>query len=236
VTSEAIFAGRMVQPVLRNDLKAAPVLDPPLTYRAFFAFYIPLVFTSLLGLIAQPIGSAAISRMPEALSSLAVWPVVTGLIFMVRSLGIAFNEVVVALLDEPEARPALRRFTAILIGGTTTVLFVLAATPLSRLWFQGVSALPPDLGNLARAALWLALPMPALSTLQSWYQGQLLHSRRTRGITESVVVFLLVSASVLVSGVAWGAVVGLFVGIAGLVLSTAAQTVWLAVRARQAAR
>ncbi len=111
VTSEAIFAGIRVQPVLRNELAVAPVVKPPLTWPAFFVFYFPLVLTSLLGLIAQPMGSAALSRMPDPLSSLAVWPVVTGLVFMVRGLGIAFNEVVVALLDEPGARPVLRRFT-----------------------------------------------------------------------------------------------------------------------------
>jgi len=45
--------------------------------RAFLDFYIPLAMTSLLFLLAQPMGSAAISRMPMALESLAVWPVVS---------------------------------------------------------------------------------------------------------------------------------------------------------------
>ena len=124
VTSEAIFAGRVVRPVLRNELALASPVEPALTYRVFFAFYIPLVLTSLLSLLAQPIGSAALSRMPQPVSSLAVWPVVTGLVFMVRSLGIAFNEVVVALLDEPGARPVLRRFTGILVAGTTAALLL----------------------------------------------------------------------------------------------------------------
>ena len=233
VTSEAIFVGIRVQPVLRDELAPAPRVSPPLTYPAFFVFYIPLVFTSLLSLLAQPIGSAALSRMPDPLSSLAVWPVVTGLVFMVRGLGIAFNEVVVALLDEPGARPVLRRFTGILIVGTTAILLLLAATPLSRFWFAGVSALPPDLVAMAIIALWLALPMPGLSTMQSWFQGGLLHSRRTRGITESVVIYLAISAVILISGVAWGGMTGLYVGIIALVLSTLGQTVWLGIRARR---
>ncbi|MCU0509880.1 MAG: hypothetical protein MUC34_16135 [Anaerolineae bacterium] len=231
VTSEAIFAGRVVRPVLRNELAAAPPVEPPLTYNAFFAFYIPLVLTALLGLIAQPIGSAALSRMPEPISSLAVWPVVTGLVFMVRGLGIAFNEVVVALLDEEDARPALRRFTLILIAGTSAALFLLAATPLSDFWFATVSALPPDLAALAGIAIWFALPLPALSTLQSWFQGQLLHARRTRGITESVVIFLVVIAVILTAGVLWGGMIGLYVGMVAMVLSMAAQTAWLGLRA-----
>ncbi|MGQ9491130.1 MAG: hypothetical protein ACUVR4_05925 [Anaerolineae bacterium] len=234
VVSEAVFAGRRVRPVLQYKLKAQPPVEPPLTYAAFFAFYIPLVFTSLLTLLAQPIGSAALSRMPQALASLAAWPVVTGLVFMARGLGIAFNEVVVALLDEPGARPALRRFTLLLAAGTSAVLALVAATPLSQLWFQRVSALSPELAEMARLGLWVALPMPALSALQSWYQGAILHSRRTRGITESVAIFLAASAVVLTAGVAWGGVTGLYVGLAGMVIATLAQTIWLWWRARPA--
>jgi hypothetical protein len=236
VMSEAVFAGIRVQPVLRGELRAQPAVEPPLTYRAFFAFYIPLVFTSLLSLIAQPIGSAALSRMPQALLSLAVWPVVGGLVFMTRGLGIAFNEVVVALLDEPAARRALRRFTVLLALSATAVLTLIAATPLSRLWFERVSALEPGLADMARLGLWVALPMPALSALQSWYQGALLHSRRTRGITESVGVFLAATAAVLLAGVAWGRITGLYVGLAGMVIGSLAQTVWLWRRARPVLR
>lgn len=234
VVSEAIFVGIRVRPVLRDELRAQPAVEPPLTHAAFFAFYIPLVFTSLLTLLAQPIGSAALSRMPMALSSLAVWPVVGGLVFMARGVGIAFNEVVVALLDEPAARPALRRFTLLLALGTTAILALVAATPLSRFWFEGLSALSPELAEIARLGLWVALPMPALSALQSWYQGAILHSRRTRGITESVAIFLVASAAVLVAGVAWGGVTGLYVGLAGMVIGTLAQTVGLWWRARPA--
>lgn len=235
VTSEAIFAGRVVRPVLRDELAAAPVVEPPLTYNAFFAFYIPLMLTALLSLIATPLGSAALGRMPDPISSLAVWPVVTGLVFMVRGLGIAFNEVVVALLDEPGAYAPLRRFAIILIAGTTGILLLLAATPLSRLWFEVVSALPPDLSALASAAIWIALPLPALSALQSWFQGQILHSRRTRGITEAVIIFLVVDAGILIGGIVWGGAIGLYVGLVAMVASMAAQTAWLGVRARAVA-
>jgi hypothetical protein len=227
--------GIRVRPVLRDQLAFAPEVRPALTYAAFFAFYIPLVLTSVLSLLAQPIGSAALSRMPDPLTSLAVWPVVSGLVFMVRGLGIAFNEVVVALLDEPDALPALRRFTAVLAAGTTLVLFLLAATPLSRLWFEELSALSPELAALAASALWIALPLPALNTLQSLYQGRILHSRRTRAITESVIIYLATSAVVLSAGVAWGQVIGLYVGVAALMLSFVTQTAWLAWRTRQLA-
>ncbi len=64
VISEAIYAGLVRRPVVHNELRLAPVVEPPLTWQVFSAFYFPLVMTSLLSLLANPIGSAALSRMP----------------------------------------------------------------------------------------------------------------------------------------------------------------------------
>jgi hypothetical protein len=232
--SEAVYVGLTVRPVIERQLKPAPPVKPPLTLPAFRDFYLPLVLTSLLTLLANPIGSAALSRMPSPLVSLAVWPVVTGLIFMLRSPGIAFNEVVVALLDEPNSSTSLRRFTAWLSAVTTLLLLLVAATPLAHLWFEQVSALAPPLAELARLGIWIALPLPALSVLQSWFQGAILHGRRTRGITESVGLYLLTAGVVLAAGVAYGQVTGLYVGLAALVISTLVQTAWLWYRSRPA--
>ena len=232
VLAEAVYAGWAVRPVLRDQLRGAPVVEPPLTYRVFYVFYIPLVLTSLLSLLALPIGSAALSRMPQPVVSLAVWPVVTGFVFMVRGLGIAFNEVVVALLDEVGSSRNLERFTWILAAGTTLILLFFVATPASAFWFGRVSALSPALAGLAVTGLWIALPMPALSAFQSWFQGSILYSRRTRGITEAVAIFLAASALILIAGISWGMTLGLYVGLAALVLSTFAQTLWLGYRSR----
>jgi hypothetical protein len=232
VLSEAIYAGLRVRPVVRDQVIPAEPVQPPLTYPAFFTFYIPLVFTSLLTLLAMPIGSAALSRMPQALASLAVWPVVSGLVFIVRGSGVAYNEVVVALMDRTGSVANLRRFAVLLAASTTALLVLLAATPLWRLWFEGISALSPQLAEIARIGLWLALPIPLLSVLQSWYQGTMLYGGRTRGITESVAVYLVTSTVVLAAGVLSGGVTGLYVAMAAMVLSFATQNAWLWWRSR----
>jgi hypothetical protein len=231
VMMEALYVGIVVQPVLKLELRNAPPVEPPLTYAAFWNFYIPLALTSLLTLLSNPLGSAAMGRMPDALASLAVWPVISGLIFMFRSLGIAYNEVVVALLDEAGAYHSLRRFTNLLSLASTAGLLLIAVTPLSTFWFVRLTDLSPQLAELALHSLWITLPLPLLSALQSWYQGALLTGRRTRGITESVVVYLITSAVVLGAGVLWGKTTGLYIGLAALTLSVFTQTVWLGLRA-----
>jgi hypothetical protein len=234
VISEAIYAGLRVRPVLRDQLRQAAPVEQPLTFRTFLDFYTPLAMTSLLNLLVQPMGSAALSRMPDALESLAVWPVVSGLLFMPRSLGYAYNEVVIAMLDEPGAVSNLRRFMALLAASTTVLLLTIAATPLAELWFRRLSALTPTLATLAQRSLWIALPIPGLTVLQNWYQGNLVHSRRTRAIASSMAVFLLTTIVILWAGVAWGQVTGLYIGLLAFGASLLIQNVWLWQRSRLA--
>jgi len=236
VMAEALYAGLVTRHVIRDEVRPAPPVEPPLTFPAFIDFYVPLAMTSLLNLLVQPIGSAALSRMPLALASLAAWPVVSGLSFIFRSPGIAYNEVVVALLDRPGAVPALRRFTLYLGGAATALLLLMTATPLSMIWLRDLSALAPDLAEMALPGLWLMLPLPMLVAMQSWYQGTILAGRKTRGITESLAVFLVVAAAVLWAGVALGTFTGLHVGLAAFTLASAAQTLWLWIRSRGAMR
>jgi hypothetical protein len=232
VVCEAIYAGIAARPVIKGELRSAPAVDPPLTMRAFLAFYVPLALTSLLTLLANPIGSAALSRMPLALESLAVWPVVAGMVFLLRSQGLAFNEVVVALLDEPRSYPTLRKFTVFLAVGTTTALFLIAATPLSTFWLERVSALSPQLAQIAKIGVWISIPLPFLNVLQSWFQGTILHGRSTRAIPEAVVIYLITSGVILSAGVAWNEITGLYVSMAALGLSLLTQTTWLWFRSR----
>lgn len=231
VMGEALYTGWRVRPVLRDQVQPAPPVEP-LTWNAFYRFYIPLALTSLLLLIWQFMGSGAISRMPLALESLAVWPVLSGLIFMLRSPGVAYNEVVVALMDEPGSAAPLRRFTWLLAGATNLIHLLIALTPLSYLWFGQVSALEPELAEMARLGLLIALPLPALTVLQSYFQGAIVHSRRTRGIPESVVIFLIAIIILLAAGIWYGRITGLYVGMGAFIFANLAQTAWLWPRSR----
>ncbi|NUM46972.1 MAG: hypothetical protein HUU38_19890 [Anaerolineales bacterium] len=227
VIAEAIYAGLRVQPVLKGELRQAPTVHPVLTWRTFFAFYIPLVMTAVINMLAQPATPAAISRMPFALESLAALPVVSGLAFMFRSMGFAYNEVVVALLDHPGSTALLRRFANLLAVITTLGLILMAVTPLSSFWFVQISGLDPELGALARGGLLAAALWPGLSVLQNWYQGVLVNQRKTYHVTISVVILVATTLSALVIGTAMKQFVGLYVGISAFVIGQAAQVAWL---------
>jgi hypothetical protein len=231
VVGEAVFAAFAVHPVLRDRVRPAPPAAEPLTVARFARFYTPLALTPLLGFLATPVASAAMTRMPRTLDSLAAWPVVNGLTFTLRSVGFALNEVVVSLLDRPDAAAPLRRFAFGLAALSSALLLIVAVGPLGPLWFGRVSALPPDLTALAMLALAIAIPLPAINALQSWYQGVLVHSGRTRGVSESMALNLAVMIAVLAAGLAAGRFPGLPVTMLGMSVAGACQVEWLRRRA-----
>jgi len=234
VLSEALYTGLRVQPVLRSRLKPAPSIEPALTRRSFLNFYTPLALTMLLMLLAQPMIGAALSRMPYPLESLAVWPVLFGFLLVWQSTGISYNEAVIALLDQPHAVRSLQRFTWLLVGLVTGLLFIVSVTPAAAFWFYQVAALPPELAALAQQTLRWGLLLPGLRILQSWFQGAITYSRRTRGIIEAVAASLLVTGLALWAGVNWGRLTGVFVGIIAIAAGALVQTLWLWYRGRPA--
>jgi len=236
VVAEAVYAGLRVRPIVRHQLRLAPRSGAPLTLRAFLAFYIPLALTSLISLLVQPIGSATMSRLPRALNSLAVWPALSGLLFVLRSGGVAYKEAVISLLDEPRATRNLRRFMVILVAGGTALLVVIAVTPLSRLWFGDVMALSPTLMDLGRRGLIVGLFFPAIATLDSWFQGVLMHSHRTRSITEGVVLYTIAIAVGMGAGITLDRlgvpIIGVHAAVVAFQAAWALQVAWLWWRSR----
>lgn len=234
VLTEAVYVHIVVSPTLKNQLRPSPPAAIALGTRAMLSFYIPLSLTQLLLLLTSPLGSAAMSRMPLALESLAAWPVIMGVNYITRGFGGAYNEVVVALVERRGSTAVLRRFAAVLLLISTLSLLVLMIPPVARLVFAGILNLADPLPSLAWLSLFFLLPMPALAVVQSYFQGVVLYSRQTRSITESVAIFLVVVAAVLFAGVLWGAFTGIYVAVLSLTGGEFVRTLWLWLRSRRA--
>jgi hypothetical protein len=235
VTAEAIFAGLLVRPVVRELVPRDPV-HPDLDWPRLLRFYAPLALTPLLTLVMPLVGSAAMARMADPMISLAAWPAVHGLVFLFRGVGMAYNEVVVALFDERESVPALRRFALLVAGSTAGLLALLLATPLSTLWFEGAMHLPPELVGPTRTGALLCLLMPAYQVAQSWFQGVLVASGRTRAVPEAVALYALVAGTALGFGVSLVPLTGLYLAILAFTAGGLTQTTWLWWRSRDLVR
>jgi len=235
VTAEAIYTGIKVRPVIEFQLKPAlPIKN--LSWKGFFSFYTPLALTSFITLLWQPLGSAAMSRMPLPIESLATWPALAGLVAILRSSGYAFNEVTVALLDKSGSLQSMRKATRSLSAAVGFVHMLLLVTPLASLWFFNISALEPALARMGWQAFGLALPLSALTVLQSWFQGAILVSHKTRAVSESVTIMMVTLLIVYAIGVRLQTQPGLYFAIGGLMVANIAQMAWLWLRSRSVMR
>ena len=232
VIAEALYAGLRIRPISRQQIRSAPRVETPFTFKHFLRFYIPLALTSLITFFISPIGSASMSRLPRALSSLAVWPVISGFIFLTRSPCLAYNEVVVALLDEPRSYTRLKRFAGILGFASTVLILIIVATPLAEIWMRDVMALPSDLLPMATPAVWFTVPLPLLALVRSWFQGILVNHRETRAITEAVVLNLVTFVIIAGVSVMTQPTAGLYVVLLGQGIAGLIQSLWLWLRSK----
>ena len=228
VLVEAGFMYWCVHPIVQNlrDQLVVPERKP-LTLSYLMKFYWPLAVTPLIALATLPILSAAISRMPQALESLAVWPVISGLTFVFRSVGIAVQEVVVTFSDRPQYFRPLQHFVGLVSLGSFGSLFLIAATPLSTFWFGTVAALSPELAAMANTALWIAVILPALSPWESYFQGRLVYHGATASITQAVGLYLVGMALLLSLGIMYGQIPGLYIGLTAVLVGLGVQLSWL---------
>lgn len=188
VTAEAIAARFMAARAMR-ELDALEGSGRELTYGEITRFYLPLALTSVIGLGAPPMITLFLGRSVGAIESLAIWPVLTGFIFLFRGIGLAWQEAVITLVgDRLEELAPVRRFTLLLSGGTSLLLAVVAFTPLADLWFSSVAGLRPDLVEFTRIPLILMILLPATSALLSLQRGVLVKTGRTGPITLSTTI------------------------------------------------
>lgn len=184
VCLEAFAARFMARGEVRRLTAPGAADGTPTTYGDIWRFYVPLAWTSVVALAAHPMVTFFMGQAPRSLESLAVLPVITSLAFLFRSLGLAYQEVAITMLDRnPANRGPVFRFATVL-GLTASLGFALiVATPLAGPWFRGLSGLNEELFRFALVPAWILIPIPGLSVLLSVQRSLLMHHRATRPIT-----------------------------------------------------
>jgi hypothetical protein len=190
VTAESaaawLMARRPVQQLLAN-------LETPTGAAASLSglarFYYPLALTTLLSLGIQPVVTFFVGNSRAAIESLAVLPVVSALVFIFRALGLAYQEVVIALIgDEQHGYPCLRRFAVLLALAAAGLLALIVWTPLSKIWFETVSGLAPELAAFAVTPARILAPIAALTALLSFQRAVMVVRQTTDSITWATII------------------------------------------------
>lgn len=165
-----------------------------LSYRYITKFYYPLALTSILSLGVQPMVTFFMGQSRMPIESLAVLPVIYSLVFIFRSMGLSFQEVVIALLgDKNRNFDRLRNYAIYLGVGVVLVLSLITLTPLSYVWFHKVSGLSLELTRFARVPAQILSLLPGLTVLISFQRALLVHNEKTTPITiaTSIEVFAI---------------------------------------------
>jgi hypothetical protein len=227
VISEAIAIRVMSFSVVKNIPRQVDDVKP-LTYPAITKFYYPLAMTSILALGVHPMVIFFVGQSQYAIESLAVLPVITSLVFIFRSIGLSYQEVVISLVGKNlEGYKPVRNFAYFL---TFTVVFILSAiafSPLATVWLHSISGLSMDLTDFSIIPLQIMCIMPGLSVLLSLQRAMLVVTRKTFPITLATAMEVTGIIIVMFIGITYLDLVGAIAATLALIIGRLAANLYL---------
>ena len=185
-----------------DDMLALDAREPatPLTQRAIWKFHAPLAATTLLTLLAQPLTAAALARLPQQIATLAVWPVVSILLLVMRGWGLALQEITVSQGRNPLARPALKRFSWMVGLATSGMTALIAFSPLLDAYLK-LLRVPRELYGYAHVGMGVGMLLPLISSLSAWAGGLLVCAGQTQHRYRGMAINLSTHVGLLLLGI-----------------------------------
>jgi hypothetical protein len=218
VLAETTYTHIISRPDVRRLLATARQAGlPQLSYRQVLRFHIPLAITSLVSMLIYPAVERGVANTPDAVQSLAAWPVLLSIMFATRAGGMAYQEVVISLDDNEHNHRLLRNFTLRLGFSLSFIMLAFAFTPLIRLYVGGVLGVPENLRELVESGARAAVLVPLLTTLQSYLRALLMLSQRTATIYQAISLGFVMTALTVWGGIALG-MPGIMAAAVGLTL------------------
>lgn len=221
VLVEMIYVHIIVRPDVEMlpDKRKKP--EDMLTAWRVLRFHLPLAATSLMTLLVRPVLESGIASTPEAELGLAAFPVVFSIILIMRSGGLAWQEVVITLSNSDEDVNRLRRFTGFLGVGTSGFMAIFALTSLIDIYTGVILGVPETLQPMIAAGTAFAIFVPFITAWQSYFRALLMRVDNTAPIYQGMIVGFVITV-----GVLWG---GLQAGMPALPLASAALSAGIAV-------
>lgn len=209
----------------RQPLKA----DYKLRYKEIYRFYYPLVLSSFLAFAAHPMISLFLGNSKMAIESLAVLPVINALVFIFRSIGLSFQEVVIILLGEKnEGYASLKKFAFKLGLFNLVILGTIAFSPFHHIWFENISGLPEQLSRIAILPTQILVIVPALSVLLAFQRAIQVAFKKTKQITIATFIEVTLIAGVISICISWLDIIGITSAAIALLLGRLGSNTFLA--------
>jgi hypothetical protein len=230
VSCEAVTSRFMASGALRK-LMAVPgdATGAAASWVALTRFYYPLALTTLLSLGIHPVVTFFVGNSRMSLESLAVLPVIGSLVFIFRSVGLAYQEVVIALIgDGQEGYVPLRTFGIFLSLGVAVGLSLIAWTPLAEVWFRDISGLTDELAAFALAPTRILGVIPGLTALLSFQRAVLVIRTTTNRITWATIIEVVGVVAVMWISISFFNAIGAVAAAAALLIGRVGANTYLA--------
>ena len=195
VLIESVYVTVVSKPAVKLVTNVSCGSDASTLMRKLIRFHTPLAATSLLGLIVQPVVSQFLAGKPDSYVSLAVWPVLFGIVLELRGWGISVQELAVGRLKQKRSTERGIWLFAIFVGVLTSAVVVLIC--LVPALMQGIEkVLNLDGRNREiRVALEQALPwcigLPLSTSLLSAHRGILAYKKQSLLVSAGMVVSIV---------------------------------------------
>lgn len=240
VVMEAVAIRIMAHSCLKKLIATPPSEEESknlLTYRYISKFYFPLIMMSFLSLGVQPIVTFFMNKGRLPIISLAVLPVINALLFIFRSLGLSYQEVIIALAGENrEGYPLLKRFAVFIGTGVSAGAIFIGFTPFEAVWFRQVAGLSAELASYAYFPTKILTLLPALTVLVSFQRAVLVSRNNTSPILWGTVMEVVGIMGVLFIGVGIFNMIGVTAAAIAYITGSAMANIYLAphqIRARK---
>lgn len=204
---------------------AQPPSEVP-SWRQLLAFYIPLVLTSQMMTLSNPLINLALSRAEEQALHLAAYSVCFGLAVFLNAPALVSRDIGAGLCTSRAAYTRLLRQVVgigVVIG---CIDLALAWTPLGMAVFSGALGATERVAAEAQRVAVAMAPIPLFVGIRGLNSALALRARRTRLLTQATFLRLLSVIAILTMLVAQGRVAASAVGWS-LTGGIALETLWI---------
>jgi hypothetical protein len=220
VFAEAIASRLMVRKLVKQLLKNEGDVsqEKPLSYKDIINFYTPLAASSMLSLGIRPLVTFFMARSRFAIESLAVFPVIYGLVAMFFTFGWSFQETCIALIGQQFRHfKKLKNFALALGLLATAGLFLIAFTPMAKGWYQDISGLSTELTDFSMSPTRIIAIIPLLHVLVCFLQSSLIAGRFTRAVIKSTAIEVTAIVLFLFIGIHYFDMIGILAAVLALI-------------------
>lgn len=208
-------------------------VEESITWRDLIRFYQPLVVTMILRQITRPLLSAGIAAALQPQRSLAAWSVAWSLVLVPLGATMGLEQVVITKDRTSASQIKVRRFVHGIGLALSTVLVLIAFTPLFLPTLELLFDLTPEMVPLVSVALRGIVLLPFIQSAQAVFRGRAIRQARTPDVRSAVAIALASVVLIILVGPRLDQWNGVIIGVLATILSALAEIGWLAWRERK---